>query len=129
MTPKYVAKKSIAYSLNIWLILFFWLVIPLIIQIVKIIQASKYKIEFYEEKVVVKSGIFSTSEKQFVFLGVFGVSIEQNLLGKIFNYGDVRIDCPGKWDVDTEGLADPKGLKSFLEKCITTRGVNRGVYN
>ena len=129
MTPKYVAKKSIAYSLNIWLILFFWLVIPLIIQIVKIIQASKYKIEFYEEKVVVKSGIFSTSEKQFVFLGVFGVSIEQNLLGKIFNYGDVRIDCPGKWDVDTEGLADPKGLKSFLEKYITTRGVNRGVYN
>ena len=128
MKPNYVAKKSVAHALNFWLILFFWLVIPLIIQIVKIIQAVNYKIEFYDEKVVVTSGVINTKERQSVFAGVYSVSVEQNLLGKIFGYGDIKIDCPGKWDIDTEGMKNPKELKAYLEKYITNKGIQRNLY-
>ena len=128
MKPNYVAKKSIVHALNFWLILFFWLVIPLIIQIVKIVKAANYRIEFYDEKVVVTSGVISTSERQSVFAGVYSVAVEQSLLGRIFSYGDIRIDCPGKWDIDTEGIKNPKELKKYLEQYITNKGIQRNLY-
>jgi len=40
----------------------------------------------------------------------------------MFNYGDVRIDVPGKWDVNTDGIKDPDALSHFLEGKITAKG-------
>lgn len=127
MTPNYVAKKSIAKELNFWLILFFWLIIPLIIQIVRILQAKAYTIEFYDEKVIIKSGVLNKNESQSVFAGVFSVSVSQSLFGRMFNFGDVRVDCPGKWDINTNGIKNPKGLKAYLETKITAKGMNQVV--
>ena len=129
MTPNYVAKKSAVKELNFWLILFFWLIIPLIIQIVRILQAKAYSIEFYDERIIIKSGVLNKSEKQSVFAGVYAVSIDQSLWGRMWNYGDVKVDCPGKWDVDTAGIKNPKGLKAFLETKITTKGLNNITLN
>ena len=123
MTPNYVAKKSIVASLSIWLILFFWLVIPLIIQIVRILKAASYSIEFYDNKIVVKSGVINQNENQSVFSCVYSVSLSRTLFGKLFNYGSVRVDCPGVWDIDTEGIKDPVGLKKFLEGYISNNNV------
>ena len=64
MEPNYTARKSIAANLSFWLILFFWLVIPLIIQIFKILAAKNDIIEFYDDKVVCKSGILNKREDQ-----------------------------------------------------------------
>lgn len=127
MTPNYVAKKSIAKELNFWLILFFWLIIPLIIQIVRILQAKAYTIEFYDEKVIIKSGVLNKNESQSVFAGVFSVSVSQSLFGRMFNFGDVSVDCPGKWDINTNGIKNPKGLKAYLETKITAKGINQVV--
>ena len=120
MQPNYVVKKSVVPALSVWLILFFWLIVPLVIQIVRILAAKSYSVEFYDTKVVTKSGIFNKQEKQCVFAGVNSVSLSQGLLGQMFGYGDVKVDCRGKWDVDTYGIRDPRGLKNFLESKITT---------
>jgi len=125
ITPNYVAKKSVVPVLNFWLILFFWLIIPLIIQIVRILTVKAYSIEIYDEKIVTKSGLLSKNENQSVFAGVYSVSISQTFLGRIFGYGDIRVDCPGKWDIDTRGIKNPKDLKKFLETKITAKGINK----
>ena len=129
MKPNYVAKKSVTAVLSFWLIVFFWLVIPLIIQIARILSAKSYSIEFYDNKIVVKSGVFSKQENQSVFGGVYSVSISQSFLGRIFNYGDVRVDCPGKWDVGTESIKDPSALKKYLENYITSNGMTNIIHN
>lgn len=121
MQPNYTARKSIVPVLSFWLILFFWLVIPLIVQIVRILAAKAYVIEFYDERIVVKSGILNKKERQSVFSGVFMVSVEQSLFGQMFGYGRVVVDCPGKWDIDTDGIKDPRGLKNYLEGYIRPR--------
>ena len=129
MNPNYIAKKSAAPVLSLWLILFFWLIIPLIIQVYRIVSVKSYSLEFYDEKIVVKSGVFSKSESQTVFSGVYSVSISQSFMGRIFGYGDIRVDCPGKWDVDTSGIQDPAGLKHYLESKITASGIQRIITN
>ena len=121
--PNYIAKKSIVAQLSFWLILFCWLIIPLIIQIVSILRAAIYSIEFFDNKIVTKYGILGKNEKQTVFIGVSSVSVSQSLAGKIFKYGDVRVDCRGKWDVDTKRVKNPKGLKEYLEGHISAEGI------
>ena len=121
MTPNYTARKSIAATLNFWLILFFWLVIPLFIQIFKILAAKNDIIEFYDDKVVCKSGVLNKRERQTVFAGVYAVSLEQSLFGRMFNYGNLSVDCPGQWDIDTYDIKDPVALKKYLETRITAR--------
>ena len=120
MQPNYVVKKSVVPVLSAWLILFFWLIVPLIIQIVRILAAKSYSVEFYDAKVVTKSGVLNKQEKQTVFAGVNSVSISQSFFGRMFGYGNVSVDCRGKWDIDTYGIRDPRGLKTFLESRITT---------
>jgi uncharacterized membrane protein YdbT with pleckstrin-like domain len=122
MTPNYVVKKSVVPVLNFWLILFFWLIVPLIVQICRIVIAKSYSVEFYDNKIVTKSGVFNKSETQSVLVAVNSVSLEQSFMGRIFNYGSVMVDCRGKWDVDTEGIKDPRGLKEYLESRISASG-------
>ena len=129
MSPNYTATKSAAPVLSFWLILFFWLIIPLIIQIYRIVSAKSYTIEFYDEKIVVKSGVFNKSESQTVFSGVYSVSISQSFMGRIFGYGDINVDCPGKWDIDTFDIKDPVSLKRYLETKITSSGIQKIITN
>lgn len=129
MKPNYVATKSAIAAINIWLILFFWLIIPLIIMIVRIVIAKNYVIEFYDDRIVLKSGVLNKQENQSVFMGVYAVSISQTLMGRMFGYGDITVDCPGQWDIDTHGISDPQGLKRYLETKINSNGVNKFIHN
>ena len=127
--PNYVVKKSLIGTVSIWCILFFWLIIPLLIQIVALLRASAYSIEFYENRMVIKSGILAKNERQSVFSGVYSVSVSRTMMGMLFGYGDVSVDCPGRWDIDTRKIKNPTGLKLFLERHITSAGMTNIIYN
>ncbi len=71
------------------------------------------RIEFYDQRVIQKSGIFTKKERQSVLTNIVSVSVNQSLLGGIFNFGDVQIDLIGSWDIDTEGISRPHELKTF----------------
>ena len=60
--------------------------------------------------------MLNKSETTTVFMGVYAVNIEQSFFGRMFNYGDVKVDAVGKWDVDCSAVKNPKGLKAYLEK-------------
>ena len=129
MKPNYTATKSAISAISFWGIVSCILIIPIFILIFKIIAAKKYRIEFYDDKIVTYSGLINTSKKQSVFMGVTSSSINQTLLGHIFNYGDVTVDCVGKWDVDTTYIKNPKALDEYLQtKIIETTQSNQFVH-
>ena len=117
--PNYVAKKSAWSAVTLFRILLCWLIIPIIIMLVDIIVKKHERIEFYDDYVVVKSGVFSKKERRSALVGIVGVSISQTFKGRICNYGDVYIDVVGKWDINTTQLANPEGLKNYLEPLVS----------
>ena len=118
MQPNYVAKKSIASVLSFWGIVACILIIPIFVLVYKILVASKYRIEFYDDKIVTYQGLINISKKQSVVMGVTSTSVAQTLFGRMFNYGDVVVDCVGKWDVDTFGIKNPGALEAYLQTKI-----------
>ncbi len=118
MKEQYVVKKSLAAAVTPMCLLFFWLIIPLFIMIARMIKNACYSATFYEDKVVIKSGVLNKQEKISVFAGVLSVSINQSLLGRIFGYGDVNVDVKGKWDVSTQAIKKPKEFKAYLESRV-----------
>ena len=115
MAPIYVVRKSAWRALTPLRILFFWLIIPLIVILVRVVQLKHEIIEFYPDKIIQKSGVIAKKEKRSSFTGVMGTSVDQGVLGRMLNYGDVRVDVAGKWDIDTEGVKAPRALQNFLE--------------
>lgn len=116
--PNYVATKSAWKAVTFWRVVLFWLIIPLIVMIVQIIVLKHERIEFYDDKIVVKSGVLSKNERKSIFAGVLSVSVNQSLWGRIFGYGDVIVDAMGKWDINSEGICNPKELERYLETRI-----------
>lgn len=121
MKPNYVAKKSAWKAFHPLLVLLFFLIVPIFIIIVRLIVIKCERIEFYDNKVVYKKGVFSRKEITTTFLGVLSVSVDQTFVGRIFNYGDVVIDTVGRWDISTENIARPHKLKKYLE----TKGASK----
>ena len=118
MKPDYVIRKSAWSVIRPWHILLFFLIVPLIIMIVKIINVKDDKIEIYKNKIVQKSGIFNKKEKTTILTAVLSVDVYQSFWGRIFNYGNVNVDVVGEWDINTRGIKDPQKLKQYLERYI-----------
>lgn len=119
MKPNYVAKKSAWAVWSFGTVLLCFLILPIIVQIFRTITVKKYRVEFYNDKIIVKSGWLNTQTRQMVFMGVTAVSVHQTLWGKLFGYGDVVVDCVGKWDVATTTyIKDPDKLEAYLQTRI-----------
>ena len=91
-----------------------------IILVCKIICNACISIEFYDDKIVQKRGVFSRWEKQSAFFGVKTVNIYKTFRARIFGYGDVIMDNFGGYDldVDTYGIRRPEQLKKYLESIM-----------
>jgi uncharacterized membrane protein YdbT with pleckstrin-like domain len=123
-------KKSAWSVIRPWHILLFFLVVPLIIMIIKIINVKDDKIFFYNNKVVQTSGIFSRYERTNILTQVLSVTVKQTFWGKIFNYGTVYVDVVGKWDTNMSGVKDPLKAKAYLERFVPSgKGVKPLIMN
>lgn len=121
MQPNYVAEKSVAGECGgkIFLcVLLCWLIVPIIIMICLIVRTKKFRLEFYDTRVIMRRGVFNTEEQQSLLTTIVGVRINQTMGGQIFNYGDVIVDMVGRWDVDTHAIKEPNGLKKYLESLM-----------
>ena len=114
--PNYVIKKSAWSVIRPWHILLFFLIIPLFIMLWKIINVMDESISFYSNKVVHRSGILAKHEKTTILTRVLSVSVHQSFWGRIFNYGTIKVDVVGKWDLNLRGVKNPMGAKEYLEK-------------
>ena len=118
--PNYVIRKSAWSVVRPWHILLSFLIVPLIIMIVKIINIKDETISFYNNKVVLRSGIFSKYERTNILTRVLSVTVKQTFWGRIFNYGTIYIDVVGKWDINMRGVKNPMQAKAYLEKFVAT---------
>ena len=84
MKPDYVLRKSIVKSLNVFLILGSILVVPLVVQIVKIINALSDKTVFYGRKIVRSKGVIHKDKRQSELTGSFKVKVIQTKIGTFF---------------------------------------------
>ena len=115
----YTVKKSKLGALTFWRIIFFWLIIPLILIIKDLLKYSNESIEFYEDRIIHKSGILNKKVRQVAFSGVYSVSTEESLFGRIFKYGNVIVDAVDSWgDINTKNVKNPKEFAKFLENYI-----------
>lgn len=86
MEPDYVAKKSILGECGgkIFIcILFCWLIVPIFLMIYMIIEAKKFRIEFYKDKVIMYRGFLHTEEQQSILTTIVGVRINRSIAGNI----------------------------------------------
>ena len=120
----YSTRKSMVPALNPLLVIFFWLIIPTLIIIYNMVKNYCYRIEFYTNYVMVREGWIARKETKFAFNGIVAVSLNQSVMGRLFNYGDVHVDVIGKWDVSTTAIKDPVSLKNFLQTQIRSANVN-----
>ena len=116
--PNYVMKRSAWSVIRPWHLLLFFLIVPLIIMIIKIINVRDDTISFYNNKVVQRSGVFSKYEKTNVLTRVLSVTVKQTFWGRLFNYGTVYVDVVGKWDINMSGVKNPMEAKAYLEKFV-----------
>ena len=129
MKPNFVATKSAVSVLSFWRIISCILIIPIFILIIRIIATKQYRIEFYDDKIIIYSGLINKSKKQCVFMGVTASSVNQTLFGRIFNYGNIEVDCVGKWDIDTTAIKNPHELDSYLQtKIIQAPSANQFIH-
>ena len=143
--PEYVAKRSAWAIIRFWRFLVFWIAVPailyfgvnllelgispliapiawlalmLIIFICRVIKIKCHRVEFYRNKVVEKWGVFDIEKKSNVFTAVLAVKVDQRFWGRIFGYGEVKVDMVGPWDVDLTRIKKPKKLQNYLDQRI-----------
>lgn len=113
MKPNYVAKKSAYSVIRLWKII---LIVPILWMIPQIIKAKSEKVEFYDDYIVEKKGVFRKESKTYVNPGVVTVSTEQSFLGRLGNFGNVKMNVIGKpLNVDLTYIKRPKKLKAYLD--------------
>lgn len=100
-------------------------VIPFFVIILKIWDIKKESIEFYKNKVIIREGIISKTEKNSALTKIMSVSIKQSIWGRICNYGDVFVDVVGKWDVDLKYVSKPKRISDYLNTIIADTDYNQ----
>ena len=74
--------------------------------------------------IIIKEGILNRYEKKSAFPGVISISLNQSLLGMIFNYATIFVDVVGKNNLSLSNVSNPKELKAFLEKYTTENSTN-----
>ena len=116
--PNYVIRKSAWSVIRPWHILLGFLIVPLIIMVIKIINIKDESVSFYHNRVVHRSGIFSKQEKTTIMTRVLSVSVKQTFWGRICNYGNIYVDVVGEWDINMRGVKDPMKAKAYLEQFI-----------
>ena len=93
-----------------WVVLGAWCVFPITICVVKVIILRHKYIEFYDNCVIERWGVFNKHTKKTVFPEVTAVTTQKNILG----YGDVFIDVVGPWDVKFDDMSKPDDLRDYL---------------
>ena len=120
MKPNYVAKKAgghYAWKKLGWSKL---LILPVVFAWAPMaIKAKSEKVEFYDDYIVEKKGVFRKETNTYVLPGVYSVATEQSFRGRLGNFGKVKVGVVGKpLPVDLSYVKRPKKLKAYLDTKI-----------
>jgi len=96
-----------------WLLLFFWLLIPFLIAWAK---RESTLLRVYRGRVTLRRGILSRCERELFMRDIRSIDIDQSLLGRIVNIGNLTISTAATQDADekVEGIPDPQKIRDLI---------------
>ena len=105
------------YSAAAWaaLIVLGIVVIGIVIFISMMVRKWTTEIGVTSHRFVEKKGLFSLKTNEIALPNIEGVKVNQTFLGRIFNYGTVRIEGTGVDAVVTPNIADPVGFVRAIQ--------------
>lgn len=105
------------YTLKAWLALLIlgWILIGIWIFASMMIRRGTTEIAVTSHRFVEKTGLFTLRTNEISLHNIEGVKLEQSFLGRIFNYGHLRIEGTGVDAVTIPDIADPIAFRAALE--------------
>ncbi len=91
----------------------FLLFIPTIVAIKKTITYLNTELSVTDKRVIGKAGFINSASLDAPLNKIQNVTVDSGLFGKIFNYGNVKIQTAGD-AIAFFGIKDPDGFKKFL---------------
>ena len=89
--------------------------IPLMAIIVRVIILKNTYVEFYDTYVIKRRGVFNKTEEKCMFPKVLSCNVYRSFWGRVFNFGNIKIDAIGPWDVDLNNIKRPMYIRKYLE--------------
>jgi hypothetical protein len=96
-----------------WLLLFCWLIIPFFIAWA---QRSSMVMRVYRGRIALRRGIFSRSEREIFMSDIRSVDVEQGVLGRMVNIGDITLSTAATVDAaeTLNGIPNPGGIRDLI---------------
>jgi uncharacterized membrane protein YdbT with pleckstrin-like domain len=94
-------------------LLFFWLIAPLIIAIVR---RNSLVLRVYEDRVSLEKGLMSKEVTDVFITDITGIEITQGVLQRMFGLGDVLVgtSAVSRWDDAARGLPNARGIRDLI---------------
>lgn len=96
-----------------WYLLFFWLIIPFLIAWVK---RSAVVMRVYRGRVTLERGILSKCRREFFMRDIRSIDIDQSLLARMVNIGDLTISTSATEDASEhlDGVSNPQSIRDLI---------------
>lgn len=96
-----------------WLLLFAWLIVPLIIAWVR---RSAVVLRVYRGRVALERGILNKCERELFMRDIRSIDIDQTFFGRLGNIGDLTISTAASADATefVEGVPDPQHIRDLI---------------
>jgi uncharacterized membrane protein YdbT with pleckstrin-like domain len=107
-------------SMQLGIVAMSMVIIPLALIALATQWFTRYTNEFAvtNKKVVAKSGLISRKTDELLLKKIEGVDVEQSVLGRILNFGHIKITGPGQQVVLFEGIDNPLVVKNQIQSKI-----------
>ena len=89
--------------------------VMLLIIIGLVIYTRSVYVKFYDGHVVKHKGVFNKHIEKCMLPKIISCNVYCPFWGRIFKFGDVKIDTIGKWDIDLIGYKYPNRIRKRLE--------------
>ena len=89
-------------------------------QTVLAVRLKSYRLKIYDGRIVESWGlVWGRREDQYLFLGIKDIHVNRGFFGTMLDFGRVVVelpgDCPEKFEIDVDDIAEPESLRHFLE--------------
>lgn len=105
------------YSLKAWLALIFlgWILVGIWIFVAMMVKQGTTEIAVTSHRFVTKTGLITLRTNEISLQNIEGVKLEQSFLGRIFDYGHLRVEGTGVDAVIIPDIAEPIRFRAAIE--------------
>jgi membrane protein YdbS with pleckstrin-like domain len=96
-----------------WHLVFFWLVIPLVVAIVR---RNSFLMRIYSDRVSLERGVFTKEHRELFIKDIRSIDVDQTLLQRLVGIGDLTLSTAATLDAAEviPGVPDPMRVKDLL---------------